>query len=460
MSTALIIVAAALLLIPCYARLGLLNPVSVTVMLWLAIGLLLAAHPFQLVEPSIRVAVAVVAGLTALCLPPLLLPGLRRRGTDVRPKGPPRAGRLEVRVWALGLAAVLVLSAAVYGVLAYRSAISAALGGTPFSQLDPTLVRWAELYGNVKISSAANIALGLAPLLGAIAVIGGLCHRWWWYLLLPVALLIVTQSPSRTATLGVVVASVFFFLLLAKNPEGPLKTRGFRLQPGRLLTLLTGVGALALAYFSYIGNSLGKAGAVPGLFPARWVPSALVEPLEFQLGGLSAFTVELSHPTGPGGPYGHFGRSMYAVVKLAQGLGIPLPGPDPFAGYVNIPVPFNTYSAFGDTYFDLGLVGVVCLFLLMGVVVHVFSRWPVPGHPVSLWVLSVMAVVLTDSAVDMRFLDVDVVVQAVAGALMVALVLRVEKTPRTEARPEPAPEVAEGGDQALRGADRPAEAVR
>lgn len=425
MSTALIIVAAALLVILCWARLGLLSPVTITVLLWLVIGLLFVARPFHVFEPSMRVSVAVVAGLTALCLPPLLLPWPRPRVPSHQPEGP----QVRARVWALALATAVVLAAALYGVLAYRAAVSAALGGVPFSQLDPNLVRWAELYGNAKLSSSAALALGLTPLLGAVAVIGGLTHRWWWYLLLPVTLLIVTESPSRTATLSVVVSSVFFFLLLAKAQVGASRRPRRRLRPAGLLALVAATAAGALGYFSYIGHALGKSGVAPGLFPARWVPSALVEPLMFQLGGLSAFTAELAHPILPGGPYGHFGRSMYSMVKLADILGFHVPQPDPFAGYVNIPVPFNTYSAFGDIYSDLGLAGIVALFLLMGLVVHVFSRWPWPGHPVSAWVLSTMAVVLTSTPVNMRFLDVDIVAQTLVGALMLALVLRRQPSP-------------------------------
>ncbi|MEU2348289.1 O-antigen polymerase [Modestobacter sp. NPDC049651] len=436
MSTALVIAAAALLLVPCSARLGLRNPVTVTVAIWLAVGLLLAVRPFNLIEPSTRVSLAIVAGLTALCLPPLLLPG-RWPGAAAGAGGTggPGASRLVVRPWPLALAALLLLAGALYGVLAYRSAVSAALGGVPFDQLDPKLVRWAELYGSVQVSSTSSLALGLAPLLGCLAVLGGLGHRWWWFLLLPVSLLIVTQSPSRTAALSVVVGSVFFYLLLTRVQRGPLLITGPRLRRAHLLGLLGGIGALALGYFSYIGHALDKAEAAPGLFPARWLPSALLEPLLFQVGGVSAFTAAVEQPLEPGGPYGHFGRSMYSLVKAAQELGAPLPGPDPFAGYVDIPVPFNTYTAFGDVYFDLGIVGVVVLFLAMGLVVHLFTTWPAPGHPVSAWLLSVMAVVLTDTPVNMRFLDVDIVLQALVGWLVIALVLRRRTVPAVPADP-------------------------
>jgi len=449
MATALIIATAVLLLLPCAARLGLRNPVTVTVAIWLAVGLLLAVRPFNLIEPGIRVSVAIVAGLTALCLPPLLLPGRWPAGSGDT-SGRAGSPRLVVRPWPLAAAATLVLLAALYGVLSYRSSVSAALGGVPFSQLDPKLIRWAELYGSVKLSSSGSIALGLAPLLGCLAVLGGLGHRWWWFLLLPVSLGIVTQSPSRTAALSVVVGSAFFYLLLTRVQHGPLVITGPRLRRGHLLALGGGIGALALGYFSYIGTALDKSQAAPGLFPARWLPGPLLEPLLFQVGGVSAFTAALEHPTGAGGPYDHFGRSMYTVVKVAKVLGAPLPGPDPFAGYVDIPVPFNTYTAFGDIYFDLGLVGVVVLFLLMGVVVHLFTTWPEPGHPVSAWVLSTMAVVLTDSPVNMRFLDLDIVIQAFVGALVLSLVLRRAPVPR-------APDGA--GEQPAPAAERPAEVL-
>lgn len=440
MSTALLIVVAAVLVVVCGARLGLLNPVSITAVLWLCISVLIAVRPFHIIEPSLRVSVVISSGLVALCLPPLLLSARRRTGAAGASRTePPAHYRLTVRPWALGTATLVVLLASFYGLLQYRSAVSSALGGTPFSQLDPQLVRWAELYGNAKLSTTAGVALGLTPLLGCIAVIGGLCHRWWWYLLLPAALLIVSQSPSRTTTLGIVVGSGYFFVRLARGRGGPLQMRSAWISVRRLAALGVTVGALALGYFSYIGNALSKSAAAPGLSPARWLPSALVEPLLFQLGGVSAFTQELDHPVGPGGPYGSFGRSMYLVVKLAQDAGIHLPEPAPYAAYVDIPVSFNTYSAFGDTYFDVGLAGVIGLFLLIGLIVHLFSRWPAPGHPVSAWVLSTMVVVLADSAVNIRFLDVDIVIQAVVGAAIVALVLRRQVVPPAEDGALPAP---------------------
>lgn len=443
MSTALLIVVAAALLLLCRARLGLLNPASITAVLWLAIGVLMALRPFQILEPTLQVSAVISAGLAALCLPPVLLAG-RRTGVPLQ-TGPPAAGRLTVRPWALAVAAVVVLLLSLYGVLQYRSAVSAALGGTPFSQLDPQLVRWAELYGNLKLSTTAAVALSAAPLLGCIAVVGGLAHRWWWYLLVPVALLLVSQSPSRTATLGVVVGSVFFFLFLSRAQGGALQTRGPLISGRKLGAVVVVAAGLGLTYFTYIGQALSKSTAAPGLFPARWVPTGLVEPLLFQVGGVSAFTQALAHPVDPGGPYGHFGRSMYLVVRIAQALGIHLPGPAPYADYVDIPTAFNTYTAFGDVYFDLGLAGVIGLFLVMGLLVHLFSRWPERGHPVSAWLLGTMVVALGDSAIDVRFLDVDVVLQAVGGALLLALVLR-RKAPSALGDPAAGEETGGAGD--------------
>jgi hypothetical protein len=437
-STALLIVGCALLLAPCHRRLGAAHPLTVTVAIWLVISLLIAAGPFNLLAPSLEVAVAVLGGLAALCAIPLYLSG-SARGVPGRPDRPVQH-RLGVRLWVLAPVSIALLGAVTWGVFAYRNAISAVLG-QPFDQLDPKLVRWAELYGDVSLSGPASAVIALAPLLGALAVIGGLCHGWWWYLLLPAALGLSMQSPSRTATLSLALTSLFFFLLLLKSAGTTLQTRRRPPGQGRALGIVAIVGVLGLGYFAWVGQQLDKSTMPRGLFAAGWVPDALVQPLLYQLGGVSAFTAQLQHAPGEPGPYGAFGRSVYAVVKVGSLLGIQVDQPQPFASYVDIPVPFNTYTAFGDTYFDLGLAGVLVVFLLLGLVVHVAGRWPWPGHPEGVWVLAVMASVLTTTPLHMRFLDGDVLLQALLGVVLLRLVLRREPA----GAPEP---VAEAGPPA------------
>jgi hypothetical protein len=428
MSTALLIIGCIALLVPCYARFGFLHPLTLTVALWLSVALLFAAQPADLVMPRMRVVVAILLALTALAVPPLLLG--RSRGRHERPH-PEEDDRAPVPVTfhpgRLVLVTVVVLGAVGWGVLQYRSAVSAAVG-QPFGQVDAKLVRWTELYGNLALSGSAGAAQALAPLLGAFAVIGGLCHRWWWYLLLPVALTATMQSPSRTATLTVVVTSIFFFVLLSRTPGVPLRRPRAAPAPWRTVGTFSLAGALGLVYFAFIGQQLDKADVVPGLRVAGWLPDFLVQPLLYQLGSVSAFSAALGEPSGGDGPYGAFGRSIYGIVKLAQVLGMHVPTPDPFASYVEIPVPFNTYTAVGDAYFDFGLAGVLVVFLVTGLILHAASVWPRRGHPASVWALSLMTAVLTATPIHMRLLDGDILIPAVVGCAMVAFVLRPSRT--------------------------------
>lgn len=441
MTTALLLMGCAALLAPCYLRLGLLHPMTITIILWSLIALLLVIRPFNFVAPDMRVTVAILAGLASLCAAPVLL-------ARVRPQLPPDEGEptvsLSIRVWALVVATVLLLLVVAYGVYAFRNGISAALGGKPFSQLDPKLVRYAELYGNVHISPLATLAFSLAPLLGLVAVIGALCHRWWWLLLLPATLAVTMQSPSRTTTISVAASAIFFYVLLSQTSGRRLAIRGPRLTTGRALALLGTVGALGLLYFGWVGNALDKSTLEPGLVASAWVPASLAQPLVYQMGGVSAFTVALQHPVGTAGPYGHFGRSIYAFTKIAGLLGIQLPRPQPFADYVNIPTPFNTYTAFGDVYFDLGLAGLIGLFLLTGLLVHVLSRWPWQGHPGAMWALSTMAIVFTSTPLHMRLLDGDVLNQAIGGWILLACVLKPSRTRRSPADRDVDPTKREG----------------
>jgi oligosaccharide repeat unit polymerase len=432
MSTALLIVGCLALFVPCCARLGLLHPLTVTVALWLAIALLFAAEPADLVPVRTRVAVAILLGLCALAIPSLLLgrssPWQRSRsvGDEARPPVP-----VTFHVGRLVLVTVVVLAIIGWGVVQYRSAVSAALG-QPFSEVDTRLIRWAELYGDLQVSGAVGIALALAPLLGAFAVIGALCHHWWWYLLIPVALTATMQSPSRTATLTVVVTTVFFYVLFSRAPGIPRRRSGAA-GPARWRTVavLALASAMGLVYFAFVGQQLDKSD-IPGLRVADWLPDFLLQPLLYQVGSVSAFSAQLDEPSGEG-PYGAFGRSIFAVVRGAQLVGIPLPRPEPFASYVEIPIPFNTYTAFGDAYFDFGLAGVVVLFLGTGLILHALTVWPRPGHPGSIWGLSLMAAVLTTTPIHMRLLDGDIVIPAMIGCAMVIFVLRPARAPQPAA---------------------------
>ncbi|SNR77020.1 O-antigen polymerase [Blastococcus mobilis] len=424
MSTALLIIGCIALFVPCYARFGLLHPLTLTVALWLSISLLFAAHPADLVPPRMRVAAAILLGLTALAMPSLLLGRSPRREAPSRPGENPRAPvPVTFHVGRLVLVTVIVLGIVGWGVVQYRSAISAALG-RPFGEADAKLVRWAELYGDLALSGSVGVAMALAPLLGAFAVIGGLCHRWWWYLLLPVALTATMQSPSRTATVTVLVTSVFFFVLLSRTPGLPRRRPPVAPSHWRTASLFSFVGALGLVYFSFVGQALEKSEVEPGLRTAGWLPDFLVQPLLYQLGSVSAFSAALDEPPDGEGPYGAFGRSVYAVVKLVQLVGVDIPTPAPFASYVEIPIPFNTYTAFGDAYFDFGLTGVLVVFLFTGLALHTLTVWPRRGHPGSAWALSMLMAVLTATPIHMRVLDGDILIPAAIGCAMVAFVLR------------------------------------
>jgi hypothetical protein len=420
MATAVLLIGCTVLLVPCYARFGMVHPLTVMLLLWAGTSVLVAVRPMNIAEPSLRVAVAIVLGLAVTTVTPLVLD--HRRRSD-----PGSADRLPVRMTvhpgALATASLVVLAAVTWGSLQYRSAISAALG-QPFSEADPKLVRWAELYGDVSAGGSVGMALALAPLLGAFAVIGGLCHSRWWYALLVVAVFVTMQSPSRTATLTLLVTAAFFQVLLSRSPGVPVRRRVGVPARWRALGIAALVLVLGVVYFGFVGQQRDGNPLPDTLRVAGWVPEALVEPLLYLTGGISAFTVGMTEPLGDHGPYGEFGRSMYAVVKVGQMMGFDLPSPDPFAGYVDMPVSFNTYTSFGDAYFDFGLAGVLVLSLATGLLLHLLSVWPRPGHPGSVWGMSVMAAVLTATPIHMRLLDIDILIPAAVGLVAIATILR------------------------------------
>ena len=423
MPVAVLLIGSLALLVPCYARFGMAHPLTVTLLLWVVVGVLFAVRPMNLVEPSLRVSIAIVLGLAVLTLTPLLLDRRGRGGHPAPDDRPPVP--LTFHPWALAVATAVVLAAVAWGSLQYRSAISAAIG-QPFGQADPKLVRWAELYGNVSAGGTVGIALSLAPLLGAFAVIGGLCSSRWWYVLLPVAVAVTMQSPSRTATLTVVVTAAFFHVLLARSPGVPVRRRSRTPGRWRALGVTALVTVLGLAYFGFVGQQRDGAKVPDTLQAAGWVPQALVEPLLYLLGGVSGFAVGITEPLGDHGPYGEFGRSMYAVVRVGQLMGFHLPSPEPFAGYVDVPVSINIYTSFGDAYFDFGLAGVLAVALVNGLLLHLLRVWPRPGHPGSVWGMAMMAAVLTATPIHMRLLDLDILIPAAVGLVAIAAILRPE----------------------------------
>ena len=315
MDIAVMLVVCAVLALLCCSRLGVMHPVSLTMLLWLVLSLLLALHPLGIAVPGWRAVLIVLTGLVALCVGPLLLAGVGD-GAAAMPGGAvadPRSGS-AVRVGWLITAVLVLLAGVAWGVLSFRTAVSDSIG-RPFGELDAQQVRWAQLYGAGDFGGFSGATLGLSPLLGALAILGGLRHRRAWFLLLPIALLLTMQSPSRSATLTLAVTNVVFFLTLTtRRGTGP---PGHRVRPHRAHASLVSAaaGALALGYFLYVG-SLRDGPDLPYNVPAaRWLPRFLVEPVLYEVGGFSAFSSALDRSTTDGWPYGAFGRSVYGLLR-------------------------------------------------------------------------------------------------------------------------------------------------
>ncbi|WP_029431273.1 oligosaccharide repeat unit polymerase [Blastococcus sp. URHD0036] len=423
MSAALLLLGCTALLIPSWQRFGIIHPLTITLALWTVVGLLFVLRPFNLEQPSLRVTSALLLGLAALSLPALLL-DKRAESRTGRGAADRRPVQMQVRLVPLTVAVVVVAAAVIWGTLQYRAEVSAVLG-MPFDQVDTKLIRWAELYGDLSLSAPGGLAQSLGPLLGVLGIVGGLYHRWWWYALVPVAVYASMQSPSRTGTLTVAVTCVFFFLLMSRSRNASLgRQSGGSASRVATIAVFTVVGALGLVYFGTTAQDLDKSELPAGLEVAEWMPAESIQPLLYQVGGVSAFTAALDETEGTASPYGDTGRSVYGLVKVVQGLGFDVPTPAPFATYVDMPIPFNTYTAFGDAYFDWGLAGVVGVFLLLGLVLHLVGTWPSRGHPVSVWAMSLMGSVLTATPIHMRLLDIDILMPGLVGCVVLSLVLR------------------------------------
>jgi hypothetical protein len=362
---------------------------------WAAIFLLRIVLPIGL-RPTSGLAAAIVGiGLVGLVLGllvtspwadlrrPRLLEADPAHGGAALPPIPTATSNIR----RLLLASAGLLLAALYGLQSYRSDVSAR-AGVPIGDL----TRQQVLYFQQHItgpSSKAELLLALCPVLAALGILLGRRHPVG-YLLIVGALAISMQSPSRTETLSAAGITLVMYLYVGTRRKTPVQRSGPRAV--RIAVLLALAAALAIIYFNIEGAAVKKASDPQPGVPAAL--SSLTDPVMYATGSISALSIATASPNGVPPETARL-RSIWLGPRILSAIDPGVHVPETVAGYVDIPSPYNTYTMFGDLYFDFGLGGVFVASLLSGILFGWMHRRVVDDpSPMNAWTSSVGIVIL------------------------------------------------------------------
>jgi hypothetical protein len=302
--------------------------------------------------------------------------------------------------------------ATVLGVVFFRRAIEAA-AGQPLASLTPVQVRYYQVHESLGASSGSFLlALGsLAAVVnylafkGAVARVGGA----------GLPLLACFQTPSRTTAFNAVLVFAACLVSLHRRSLAPHLGGSWRLSRGGAVLAVSALAGGFVAYFISVGSDLHKVGMnsqVSVLPPG-------IESLALYLAApWSALSVGLSGAPGTPGPEA-VSHIYWVVWKLANLGGVVPSAPVMPAGFVNVPIPFNTYSWVGDLYFSSGLVVGLLGTALMGLLVSMFDRSFTSSPSLrGVWSNAVLTGVMLASFSGLRFFILDTVVLLIAGRLV------------------------------------------
>lgn len=308
-------------------------------------------------------------------------------------------------------AAGILLGAVAVGQISYRGVIRAR-SGSEFEYL----TRQEVLYFQTHVDSSAPLLLlmSLAPVLAALGIILGRYHRWG-YIFTVAALASSVQSPSRTATISSTgIALLMYLWVRGRNRDGSAPSHGYNRL--RKFVLLCATSSLAIAYFNIEGSALKKQSSTSADLPEYL--HFLATPLIYFTGSPSALSVAVQL-RGAVPPSADPLRSIWLLPRILSELLSEVPVPNTVAGFVGIPGRFNTYTMFGDLYFDFGLVGTVLGSLLLGLLTGFWHRRSVRDpRPLNAWISAVLIVILFGGVAGFRLFWLDTATWLAAGALV------------------------------------------
>jgi hypothetical protein len=333
------------------------HPVVLYFVLWTAIFLSLVLNPLHLRALTARGAVLLAVGLGAVFVGCLGGQRLARRLHYNEDADPHHAHSSVFRLTVMLLIATILF---IYGVLKFRSAISAASGGgLGFSSLEPQQVLYLSQYGSAN-AGVSSIFVELAPVVASGGVILGR-RMVFGYAFTILALVLVTSNPARTLTYYTAIAAVVTWLYTSSGT--------WRRYSVRRMTIFVLAGVLGtsafLLYFQHQEVALKKTQTIASL-SAPPLPSPLVPATLYFSGGPIALSQTLESHRDPAS--GQSLRTIWIVPRVLQLVDPGVTVPNTVAQFVQTPYSFNTYTWVGDVYFDLGIPGVIGGGILLGAV--------------------------------------------------------------------------------------------
>jgi oligosaccharide repeat unit polymerase len=409
MATALLVLGVTIALALLYSSVGLLHPATIVCGVWTAVAVAHLFNPLRLADVNVTTATVVLSGLFTFAAPTMVV---GRQAVKQRAYGI-RSARLALIV------STILLMLLVVGWVSFRQHISS-VAGTSFAQLDLRTVRAIQ-------TSEAGRGGGLSVLMYSIGPVVACLGLWMTHYysrafvsLTAVSFYLVAQSPARTSTGTVLITSVVFAAYLFGNQQRQPVRRLAKDQRRNIAIAVIVASLAALAYFNAVGQRLQKTDFTTQ-FADSAVPRQLIDPLIYQIGGLSAFSVALESDMNPG--VGERGRSLYLAYRFGDALGLSR-APNTIAESVSIPVNFNVYTAFGDLYFDFGLIGVLIVMLITGICTVVLHRHAQSGSAAWRFGAAIVTSVMITSPVSFRLLYLDTVVQLALGCAAFSLLER------------------------------------
>ena len=183
----------------------------------------------------------------------------------------------------------------------------------------------------------------------------------------------------------------------------------------RIAVLLALAAVLAITYFNIEAAALKKYGRSAARRSRRAKLSG--RPGDLRTGSISALSIATASSNGVPPETAPL-RSIWLGPRILSAID-PDPRvhvPDTVAGFVDIPSPYNTYTMFGDLYFDFGLGGVFVASLLSGILFGWMHRRVVDDPSlVNAWTSSVGIVILFGGVAGFRLFWLDTATWLIAG---------------------------------------------
>lgn len=376
---------------------GNLHPAFLLAGIWAVAFFVLSVvgSPMGLERPSPRAFALIMLGVGGFCAPALLA-----RESD------PREMRPLPRKALLGAGTIVVFILVVVGYLTFSNEIEQA-AGRAFGELSYTEIRSFQISEDRSGVGVRGLLPSLAPLSLCLFVLAGRAISRIWYLgIAPVAYCVI-QSPSRTSGLTALVAIVLFFAWSHPRPSRRHLTRH------QIAWFFAAMGLIG-AYFILVGSARDSRSVETSVLPAGWIPSPLVSPALYLVGGIPALSVVQTNWLGRV----DFGRSVYAFLRLAQGVGLPVKAPEVIGEYVPIPFNFNVYTAFGDLWLDFGMLGTILVFTILGVAAHGAYVRARRGSLSFAWLSTLAGTWVLSTPLSFRVFYLDSLFLACAGVLI------------------------------------------